>query len=182
MEKPELRNFEMGQFSDWIREDDNREQLLYHLLVLVQAWRQDGAKLDTSHTMRGFTRWAQVMGGLLSFHGLTGFLGNAGELAERDTDAEEWGAFLAKWSQVFGPTPKTSKELHASSQVDYVMGTMVDKWSRCFITDDEGNVPNPRRLGMMLAGQEGRIRNGYVLRKRMSHEKSQLWWVEKVEE
>jgi hypothetical protein len=182
MEKPELRNFEMGQFSDWIREEGNREQLLHHLLILVQAWRQAGAEKDTTHTMRGFTRWAQVMGGFLSFHGLTGFLGNAGELAERDTDAEEWGMFLKKWTEVFGTAAKTSKELHASAQVDFVMGTMVDKWSRAFITDDEGMVPNPRRLGMMLAGQEGRIRNSYVLRKRMSHEKSQLWWVEKVEE
>lgn len=182
MEKPELRNFEMGQFSDWIREEGNREQLLYHLLVLVQAWRQAGAAKDTKHTMRGFTRWAQVMGGFLDFHGLTGFLGNADDLAERDTDADEWGSFLKKWSEVFGTVGKTAKEVHASSQVDYVMGTMVDKWSRCFITDDEGMVPNPRRLGMMLAGQEGRIRNGYVLRKRKTRENSQLWWVEKVGE
>jgi hypothetical protein len=182
MERPELRNFEMGQFSDWIREDGNQEELLYHLLVLVQAWRQAGAVRDVKHTMRGFTRWAQVMGGFLNFHGLTGFLDNAGDLAERDTDAEEWSAFLARWHQVFGTTAKTSKELHASAQVDFVMGERIDKWSRCFITDDEGMTPNPRRLGMMLAGQEGRIRNGFILRKRMSHEKSQLWWVEKMEE
>lgn len=181
MEKPELRNFEMGQFSDWIREDGNREELLYHLLVLVQAWRQAGAVKDTTHTMRGFTRWAQVIGGFLSFHGLTGFLGNAGDLTERDSDAEEWGSFLAKWMEVFGSAAKTSKELHASAQVDFVMGTMVDRWSRSFITDEEGHVPNPRQLGRMLAGQEGRIRNGFVLRKRLSREKSHLWWVEKVE-
>lgn len=181
-EKPELRNFEMGQFSDWIREDGNREELLYHLLILVQAWRQGGAPKDTTHTMRGFTRWAQVMGGFLAFHGLPGFLGNAGALAELDTDAEEWNAFLAKWHEVFGPVAKTAKELHVSSQVNFVMGTMEDKWSRCFITDEEGHVPNPRSLGRMLSGQEGRIRNGYVLRRRTGREKSALWWVEKVEE
>lgn len=182
MEKPESRRFELGQFSDWIRVEENRAELIFHLIVLVQAWVQAGAGRDESHTMRGFTRWAQISGGVLKFHGLTGFLGNTDELAARDTDEEEWASFLAKWHEVFGPTPKTSKELHVSAQVDFVMGTQVDKWSRCFITDDQGATPNPKSLAMMLFGKMDRIFGPYTLRRaRRTADNTTTWWVEKQE-
>lgn len=183
MAKPELRQFEMGQFSDWIREPGNRENLLWHLLILVQAWVKDGAAKDESHTMRGFTKWAQIMGGLLVFHGLTGFLGNADDLAARDTDEEEWGIFLAKWYEVFGPSEQMARQVHASAQVDWVMGTSVDRWSRCFITDDDGLTPTPKKLGHMLHGKADRFFGKYILRKRKdSAINAMVWWVEKVEE
>jgi hypothetical protein len=179
MARPELRQFEMGQFSDWIRESGNREQLLWHLLILVQAWVKAGAAKDVSHTMRGFTTWAQTMGGLLNFHGLAGFLANVDDLAARDTDEEEWGVFLAKWAQVFGPSEQLARQVHASAQVDWVMGTSVDKWSRCFITDDDGLMPTPKRLGQMLHGKADRFFGKYILRKRRdSITNSTLWWVE----
>lgn len=181
MARPELRQFEMGQFSDWIREPGNREDLLYHLLILVQAWMQSGGTFDTDHTMRGFTRWAQIMGGLLKFHGLTGFLANADDLAARDTDEEEWLVFLAKWHEIFGPQAKTSRELHASAQVDWVMGSSVDRWAKCFITDDDGMTPTTKRLGDMLAGHRDRIYGSYVMRsKRNKTTNCTEWWVERM--
>lgn len=180
MERPEFRQFELGQFSDWIREEDNRAELIFHLIVLVRAWMQAGASRDTTHTMRGFTRWAQIVGGVLALHGLTGFLGNTDELAARDTDEEEWASFLAKWHEVFGPTPKTSKELHVSAQVDFVMGTQVDRWARCFITDDQGATPNPKSLAMMLFGKMDRIFGPYTLRRgHRTADNTTTWWVEK---
>lgn len=183
MEKPELRKFEMGQFSDWIAEQGNREELLWHLLILVQSWVKAGAEIDESHVMRGFTKWAQVMGGLLKFHGVTGFLANADDLAARDTDAEEWGVFLAKWFEIFGPSEQMARQVHASAQVDMVMGTTVDRWSRCFITDDDGFTPNPKKLGNMLNGMAGRFFGKYILRKRKDTvTNTTMWWVEKVGE
>lgn len=183
MARPELRQFEMGQFSDWIREPGNREDLLWHLLILVQAWVKDGAVKDQSHTMRGFTKWAQVMGGLLAFHGLTGFLANADDLAARDTDEEEWGIFLAKWFEVFGPSEQLARQVHASAQVDWVMGTSVDRWARCFITDEEGLTPTPKKLGNMLHGKADRFFGKYILRKRRdTMTNSTVWWVEKGED
>lgn len=183
MARPELRQFEMGQFSDWIREPGNREELLWHLLILVQAWVKSGAGTDTSHTMRGFTKWAQVMGGLLNFHGLTGFLSNADDLAARDTDEEEWGIFLAKWHEVFGPSEQLARQVHASAQIDWIMGTSQDKWSRCFITDDEGLTPTPKKLGQMLHGKADRFFGKYILRKRHNTAtNSTVWWVERGDE
>lgn len=183
MARPELRQFEMGQFSDWIREPGNREELLWHLLILVQSWVKAGANRDESHTMRGFTKWAQVMGGLLKYHGLTGFLGNADDLAARDTDEEEWGIFLAKWSEVFGSSQQLARQVHASAQVDWVMGTSVDRWARCFITDDDGMTPTPKKLGQMLHGKADRFFGPYILRKRRdSVTNATMWWVEKGEQ
>lgn len=183
MARPELRQFEMGQFSDWIREGTNREDLLWHLLILVQAWVKAGAVEDDSHTMRGFTRWARVMGGLLKFHGLTGFLSNVDDLAARDTDEEEWGIFLAKWHEIFGSGEQMARQVHASAQVDWVMGTSVDRWARCFITDDEGLTPTPKKLGNMLHGKADRFFGKYILRKRRDTvTNSTMWWVERGEE
>jgi hypothetical protein len=182
MPRPELRQFEMGQFSDWIREEGNREELLFHLLILVQSWLQAGANKSTVHTMRNFTRWAQIMGGFVTFHGLTGFLGNTDDLAELDTDAEEWTVFLAKWHQVFGTGEKLAKELHASAQIDYVMGTTMDRWMGCFITDEGGMTPTPKQLGNLLHGKADRFFGPYILRKRRNKTaNSTAWWVERVE-
>lgn len=182
MAKPELRQFEMGQFSDWIRESGNREDLLWHLLILVQAWMKGGADRDTSHTMRGFTRWAQIMGGLLNFHGITGFLTNVDDLAALDTDEEEWTVFLAKWHSIYGSQPQTAKALHTSAQVEWVMGTSVDRWARCFITDEDGLSPTPKRLGMMLHGMSERFFGPYTIMKKRNNENTTVWWVEKRED
>jgi hypothetical protein len=122
------------------------------------------------------------MGGLLAFHGLTGFLANVDDLAARDTDEEEWGIFLAKWFEVFGPTEQLARQVHASAQVDWVMGTSVDRWSRCFITDDDGLMPTPKRLGNLLFGKADRFFGKYILRKRRDTiTNSTMWWVEKGE-
>ena len=182
MARPELRQFELGQFSDWIREDDNRAQLMWHLLVLVQAWVQGGKTTDTSHTMRNFTRWAQIMGGLLAFHGVTGFLSNADDLESRDSDAEEWHTFLAKWSEIFGSSAKTTRELHASAQVEWVMGTSMDRWSRAFITDENGLTPTVKQLGNILASHRDRFHGKYILRSRRNHDNATVWSVEKRED
>src|SRR3990172_11811353 len=53
MEHPELRTFEMGQFSDWIRDRDNRAQLMYHLIVLVRAWMQAGPRRTPARSCAG---------------------------------------------------------------------------------------------------------------------------------
>lgn len=179
MEKPQLRQFTMGQFSDWILEPANRADLLYHLLILVQAWREAGAPTDTSYTMRNFTRWAQVMGGLLGFHGFTGFLDNVDEVEGRDTDQEEWATFLRKWHEVYGTNPKTAKDIHVSSSVDFIAGAVLDRWGGCFISDEEGKTPNAKQLGYMLRGKQDRLFGPYSLRSRKNRENTTLWWVEK---
>lgn len=182
MPKPELRQFEMGQFSDWIREDGNREELLWHLLILVQAWMKAGATRNTGHTMRNFTRWAQAMGGLLDFHGVTGFLSNVDDLAALDTDEEEWTVFLAKWHEIYGSQARTAKELQASAQVEFVMGNSIDRWARCFITDEDGMTPTPKRLGMMLHGMSERFFGPYTIMKKRNNVNTTVWWVEKRED
>ena len=179
MEHPELRTFEMGQFSDWIRDRDNRAQLMYHLIVLVRAWMQSGAPTDTSQIMRGFTRWAQIVGGFVAFHGWTGFLSNVDELASRDTDEEEWTAFLSKWFEIYGDRRRiTSRELHASSHVDFIGGAVLDRWAHAFISDRDGKLPPVQKLGMMLFGKRDRLFNGYVLRSKLNNAKTNEWWVE----
>lgn len=63
------------------------------------------------------------------------------------------------------------------------MGTAVDKWARCFITDEDGLTPTPKRLGMMLHGMTERFFGPYTINKRRdSSTNTTMWWVERGEE
>ena len=55
----------------------------------------------SDHVFRGgvYTRWAGVCGGLVAYHGITGFL--ATRDAVPDADAEVWGSFLMEWRKIF---------------------------------------------------------------------------------
>lgn len=182
MAKPELRTFEMGQFSDWIRVEANRTKLLVALLTLVRGWIDADAPTAEQYTMRGFTRWAQAMGGFLEFLGIFGFLGNVDELEERDADQEEWATFLAKWHQVYADKKRSARVIHASSRPEFAGGMInMDPWAGSFLLDDAGNTPNPKKLGEMLSGHRDKFYDKYVLRgARNTSTNSTEWWVEKI--
>lgn len=92
-----------GQHLDvWLAE--HAPDVLHALLVLARAWvLADMPKSD--HAFRGgiYTRWAQVCGGLLEFHGIDGFLASRDQVP--DTDAEVWGLFLSTWRKLLGTRP-----------------------------------------------------------------------------
>lgn len=182
MPKPELRTFEMGQFSDWIRVEANRTKLLVALLTLVRGWIDSDAPTAEQYTMRGFTKWAQAMGGFLEFLGIFGFLDNVDELDERDTDHEEWSTFLARWHQVYADTKRSARVIHKSAQPEWAGGMMSpDPWAGTFLLDDVGNIPNPKKLGEMLSGHRDRFFGNHVLRgARNTSTNSTEWWVQKI--
>ena len=62
--------------------------------------------------MRPFTGWVRIIGGILKYAGVTGFLANLDELvAQADQDASEWEVFLVCWYERFGEAWKTTAEV-----------------------------------------------------------------------
>lgn len=177
MPRPEQRTgFHLGDLTQWIAKPENREHLLWCLLVLVLDWTRSGAGRASVAGMRQFTPWAQGIGGFLDHHGIKGFLANADEARADDADDSEWRAFLGTWHNRFGSAGKRAAEVRDTADDDFGH----DAWKGTFITTPEGRTPNAKRLGAMLRGQVGRFHGPYVLRKtRDAHTDTALWKVEK---
>jgi len=95
-EEPELREgFKHPNLTQWVRE--NRERLLWALLVLIQNWLSLGRPL-CSKTLGSFEDWVGVMGGILETAEIPGFLDNI-KTAQRMTtnDAQQWREFTEAW-------------------------------------------------------------------------------------
>ena len=88
----------------WVSE--NRGALVRALLVVAQAWYVAGKpKAADVPRLGSFESWAEVVGGMVEFAGITGFLGNLEALYEKaDEGGAEWEGFpSAWWDECGGP-------------------------------------------------------------------------------
>jgi hypothetical protein len=182
MPRPELRDqssFGIPHLDQWITVPRNQMTVLWHLLVLILDWTSNGAHRNPNLTMRQFTPWAQALGGFLAWHGIKGFLANAGDVRAVDEDETRWGAFLATWHDRHGSKPKTSAELRQDAEPEHFAGISTDRWEGQFITSPSGRLPNAVGLGRMLTGQTGRWRGTYVIRNGKNDRGDRsVFWVE----
>lgn len=95
---------------DWVA--SHRGAILAALLTLARAWFTAGQPPAKVPTLGGFETWARVVGGVLAYAGIAGFLGNLEELYERvDEEGPQWSAFVAEWYRVFGEVAISVAEL-----------------------------------------------------------------------
>lgn len=177
MPRPEERtNFVIPNLDQWILSSVNQRLMLWHLLVLVIDWTKNGAPIQTEHTMRQFTPWAQAIGGFLVHHEIPGFLGNADTVRDIDEEDAAWTAFLGKWCHMHGDKWLTTTQLLDSADPE-LLG---EQWDGLFITDERGRLPNPKSLGMKLTGHIDRWHGSrFRLRSNQDkHSKVRLWRVE----
>jgi len=80
----------------WI--DDNRARLVWAFLVLAQAWIASGKPRYTGRVLGSYERWSHVIGGILQYAGIAGFLENAQEFyATADVETAVWRALVEAW-------------------------------------------------------------------------------------
>lgn len=187
MERPDKRDterFVLGNLQTWLAIDTNRVQVMHALLVLIRAWAAAGrpqSKID----MRTFGPWAKNIGGLLDFHGITGFLTNQDEVDEADEESYEWAQFLAAWHNRHPGEWMTTAQLVSSYQSTRfeVMNGMADPWNGAFPLRDNGQTYTNRGLGMKLKYILDRPFNGWVLRKQLNKSTNQqMWRAERMQE
>jgi len=112
VDKPWERDANLFRHPDiieWVR--NNRGEILANALTLARAWYVAGKPKGSKKPLGSFESWTKILSGMLEYVGVTGLLENAAELAERDSGADEWAFFLAKWYDMFGPRPILMKEL-----------------------------------------------------------------------
>src|SRR5262249_4739121 len=79
-----------------------RVSILREILTWAKAWVLAG-KPAGELRLGSFEDWAFTIGGMLKFAGIEGFLENRDViLTERDSQGNEWSAFLRKWRETFG--------------------------------------------------------------------------------
>jgi hypothetical protein len=71
------------------------------LLTMVRAWIVAGKPNGIAPKIGSFVKWSQVIGGILTYAGVEGFLGNAAELYDSaDQDIAQWDLFLDEWQKL----------------------------------------------------------------------------------
>ncbi|HLL68990.1 MAG TPA: hypothetical protein VK453_25245 [Micromonosporaceae bacterium] len=165
MPDPDLRpssQYALGDLDEWLKEPENRATLLFHLLVLMRGWIAAGAPRIEA-PMRSFTPWASATAGFLGWLKEPGFMSNRAGLTEADDEESTYGAFYARWYELFGDRVMKTMELRDSAMPD-LMNAMNYDWKGTFLVRKrDGQVPSAQGLGKMLTAERGRFRGGYRL-------------------
>jgi hypothetical protein len=98
---------------------DNRGRIVAGLLTMARAWLCAGRPRGRNPVLGSFESWCRVVGGILEYSGVNGFLGNLEEMrqntADEDDDALQWTAWMATMYARFGNEDFTVSELDAAT-------------------------------------------------------------------
>jgi len=145
------RNFRHPDLPVWVR--SKRGRLLSASLTLARAWFVAGCPRPTSPIVGSFEDWCRIVGGILEFAGITGFLGNLDELyKESDPTTAVWEALLLELQPRMPKSGFKAAEVAARLRDDLEL--------RATLPEDLGDldpVSNfQRRLGKALLKRVGR--------------------------
>ena len=102
--KPWMRTgFTYSPLLKYARAD--RGKIIAALLTMVRAWYVAGqpAPATPIPALAEFSAWAEIVGGVLAFAGVDGFLDNLDQLYdETDVEGPQWAVFLEMWQHVLG--------------------------------------------------------------------------------
>ena len=163
----------------------NRGPILAAALTLARAWIVDERPKPTeTPRLGGYESWVRVIGGILAYAGIVGFLGNLMELYGRnDAETPAWAAFIERWYEILEDKAATGARLmeELGSNQDFEVVLPIDPPHRDKRTGDIDDTGFTRRLGKALAAREGRIYAGekaeYKLSRAGELKRAQLWRV-----
>ena len=154
--KPWMRTgFTFSPLLKYARAD--RGKIIAALLTMVRAWYVAGQPQPSTPTpaLAEFSAWAEIIGGVLAYAGVDGFVDNLAQLYdETDVEGPQWTGFLEMWLLKLG-------------NKDYTTATLLDALKQD--KDLEATLPEP--LAGLPLGEEKEvkafsIRLGRALRKR----------------
>jgi hypothetical protein len=91
---------------------NNRGEIVAALLTIARAWVLARQPLFNGVNMPSFNNWAGVVGGILEFCGIDGFLSNYAEMYDLcDEDDAQWEYFLREWYKIIGPEYKPISDI-----------------------------------------------------------------------
>jgi hypothetical protein len=70
---------------------------------MARAWYLAGCPEPDVSVVGSFEAWTRIVGGILQYAGVEGFLGNSEEMYEiGNVEGQEWEAFLTGWHELYG--------------------------------------------------------------------------------
>ena len=155
-------SFRHPQLLRWVAQ--HRGEIIGALLTMARAWYVAG-RPACDISIGSFESWSEVVGGILAFAGVPGFLDNRNDMLEQaDEDAPQWEAFLVAWQDEFGDeavtTAQVADRLDSALAADLraaLPGHLADA-----LTDKSKSFT--RRLGRALAAIQDRRFNDASLR------------------
>jgi len=176
MARPWLRDasgFKHPHLIQWVSE--NRSAILVAILTIARAWAFAGMPpAQGLPTLGGYESYCRVVGGVLSFMDVEGFLANLHAMYdETDIETPQWQAFLEAWHETIGEKPVTAAEL-----ISYLNGSAELRAALPdSIADTEGKTYSVR-LGQKLGKKNGvRYPNGFFLVKAGEKKRAVTWKV-----
>ncbi len=166
------KNFKHPELTQWVKE--NRGEILISILILAKAWIQAGKpKAEKLPTMGGFESWIKIVGNILNYAGINGFLDNLERLYEdSDEDTPQWEGFIGAWHEIIGEefytVPDLVKKFAEQEKVKEVLPSDLG--------DDLKDKGFTRKLGKALSRRSGvRFSNGLVIQKGKVQHKAVTW-------
>jgi hypothetical protein len=102
--------FKHERLKDYIL--DRRRELLRAVLTLARAWFAAGRPKPSVTPLGSFEHWTEVIGGILQYAGIDGFMANSEEMYEQaDSETVAWESFLQTVNETFYGEPFTIAEL-----------------------------------------------------------------------
>lgn len=93
-----------------------RPKILATLIGMIESWRAAGAP-KSSVAFGGFERWAQIVGGIMEFHGFSAWMKNYRAWSQRaNPRGQDMSAFAAEWWRAHGPSLVAAKDLFALAE------------------------------------------------------------------
>jgi hypothetical protein len=134
---------------------EKRGELVGALLTIARGWFAAGKpKAEEVPRLGSFEAWTEIVGGMVTFAGVGGFLGNLKELYDKaDEGNAEWEAFLEEWWRQRGEDPITVKGLAKLINDEVLLkDALPGDLSEAL---DKGEGSFTRRLGKALAKRAG---------------------------
>jgi hypothetical protein len=146
-------NFKHSDLLSWV--SNSRGRLVHALLTIARAWFVAGKpKAENLPRLGSFETWTEIVGGMVTFAGIPGFLDNLSELYDKaDEGGAEWEAFLSEWWRQRGEDSITVKDLTALLEDEKqfreaLPGDLLEAW-------DKSKGSFTRRLGNALSKRAG---------------------------
>lgn len=149
----ERQNFKHENLKAWVTE--NRGRLLVALLTMAKAWFVAGCPKPSTPKLGSFESWCDIVGGILQFAGVAGFLGNQKEMYElSNIEEKEWEGFLLAWQERYQDNLVLVKELvnEINKEGSAIRDSLPSKIADA-LTKKGGSLA--RTVGLALPKQEG---------------------------
>jgi hypothetical protein len=145
------RQFRHPDLRAWVQ--SNRGRLLAAILTLARAWFMAGCPRASTPILGSFEEWCRIIGGILEFAGVSGFLGNLDELYRHsDPTVAAWEAFLITLFRQMARSGFKTADVVASAKENVALRSVVPE----DLGDFEPVAGFQRRLGKALLKRVGR--------------------------